>query len=148
MSYMSNLEIKARNYYAIDVLNKLRHKLIGRSNEFTEKQAEILLDSLELYENSGLSNKLIKYSFHGMNNYERSSALQLSEIIKSTINSLPSKTKPNTYIQSLKKYLEQKEYINTVENTSNGEILLLVNSAIDNLHTSNILNSSGKNKFW
>ena len=146
MSYMSNLEIKARNYYAIDVLNKLRHKLIGRSDDFSDKQAEILLDSIELYENSVFSNRLVRYSFYGMGNYEKSSALQLSEILKSTLNNLAPKVNQNPYIISLKKYLERKEYNNTFsEDKKNDEILLLVNSAIDNMHTSSILATLKKN---
>ncbi len=59
---MSSLEIKGRNAYAVNVLNKLRHKLLGRQIDFEDKDAKIILESLELNEDAKLSPKLIKYS--------------------------------------------------------------------------------------
>lgn len=138
MSYISSLEIKGRNAYAVDVLNKLRRKLLGRASNFGEKDAEVLLESLELNETQNLSSKLIQYSLQNLNNYEESSALELSEIIRSTTN-LEVKKEGADNLINLREFLLQKSYTKPLEeiNVHQKEVILqLINSAIDNIYSS------------
>jgi hypothetical protein len=150
MSYMSSLEIKGRNAYAVNVLNKLRHKLLGREITFDDKDAKIILSSLELTENPKLSPNLIKYSLYGLSTYEESSALELSEIIKNTSDNITDKDlKSPDYIKHLRHYLESKEYSQDIKKTQKEEIsaiLKLINSAIDNIYSRTLTKSDFNNQ--
>lgn len=147
---MSSLEIKGRNAYAVNVLNKLRHKLLGRTINFDDKDAKIILESIELNDDSKLSPKLIKYSLYGLSNYEESSALELSEIIKSTSQNITKKDlKTPDYIKSLRHYLESEEYKNLPSSSGTAEIdaiLKLINSAIDNIYSISLTKFDLKNQ--
>jgi hypothetical protein len=149
MSYMSSLESKARNAYAIEILNKLRHKLTGRSSEFNSVHANVLLDSLELNEGGKLSSKYIQFGLYGLNNYQEASALELSELIKSTSVKLSTKDGDNKYLAVLKDYLTNKKYESSelILNDKENELILdLINSAIDNLYSASISESGMKSK--
>lgn len=150
MSYMSSLEIKGRNAYAVNVLNKLRHRLLGKELKFEDKDAKIILESLELNEDTKLSPKLIKYSLYGLSNYEESSALELSEIIKSISQNISANdTKTPDSIKYLRHYLESEDYKNVTPQTNTNEvsaILKLINSAIDNIYSITLTKTDFKNK--
>ncbi len=146
---MSPLELKGRNAYAVNVLNKLRHKLIGRDTNFNEKDANILLESLELTDNPNISPKFIKYSLYGLSNYEESSALELSEIIKDTSRKIFTEELSSNNLGFLRNYLELKKY--NKENTETppeqiDAILKLLNSAIDNIYSITLTKSEIKDK--
>jgi hypothetical protein len=151
MSYMSLLEIKARNAYAVNILNKLRHRLLGRSNKFGQEEADVLLDSLELNENPELSSKLIQYSLYGLGDYRKSSALELSEILRSTSQNLSGGQHwKSDYVMNLKNYLKEKRYESSEqydEQPAAKEILKFINSAIDNIYNSTLSKAEKPKEF-
>ena len=145
MSYMSSLELKARNFSAIDILNKLRQKMLERKDSFEDKHANILLESLELNEPSH-SNKVLQYSLYGLNNnIEESSALELSSVIKNTADLISDDIKNSEYYLSIfKTYLTEKKYLKPKDFSETEEVLKLINSSIDNIYSKTITNSGTK----
>jgi len=127
---MSSLEIKARNSYAIVALNNLRHKLENRSNNFIEKHKLLILDSIKLNRERGLSNEYFSYSIHGLSNIDKSSAIQLSEALGNSIEKNNDTKQGDEIFNKIKNYMES-EY--TASETDKVEIINICKKAINYL---------------
>jgi hypothetical protein len=137
MSYMSTLEIKARNSFAITALNNLRHRIQQRADsKFSEENKQLILDSIELNESKELSSKALIYSFHGIPNIEKSSAIQLSDALNESIADLTKRADSRdikSILSSVRYYLNNSDF----ESSSDRDAILgLIKKSISYLSSS------------
>jgi len=138
---MSTLEAKARNAFAVNTLNRLRHKLLGRDSNFSDKDAAVILDSLEMKNKNEADSKYVQYSLYGLANHDRAAAVELHDVINNTLSTLPEEFDENKIIDDLKNYLTNKNYSEglLISKTDNNHLIKFINYLIDNFYSLNML---------
>jgi hypothetical protein len=132
MSYMSSLEIKARNSYAIVALNNLRHNLEYQDEDVADRYKQVILDSIKLNEEKGFTPEYFSYSIQGLSNIDKSSAIQLSEALNHSALSQVEEEEKTSLLKKLKSYLIDHQ----IEDGDKAEIISLCKKAINYLSSS------------
>jgi hypothetical protein len=107
---MNMLETTARYSVAISVLNSFRHWLMGRAGaEITDKEAEILGESIDINQSSRLSSNMILYSLQGFSNDDRSAAIELSDALAQALGSMFEGPTKDEFLRKTKTLLESRQ---------------------------------------
>jgi len=112
MSHTSSLETHARYSVAISILNNFRHWLIGREGAgLRQDDKDTFLESLDISESEALSDKMVLYSLHGFGSHKHSAAIELSDAINKSLESLES-GKKEICLNALRKALGSEDLNN------------------------------------